>query len=47
MKIKFTKMQGAGNDYIYVDCTDGTKIKNIPELKNLKSFLLKAYTTSL
>lgn len=23
-KIKFTKMHGAGNDYIYIDCMDGT-----------------------
>lgn len=30
--INFTKMTGLGNDYIYVDCTNGTKIKNIPEL---------------
>ncbi len=22
--MKFTKMQGAGNDYIYVDCFQGT-----------------------
>ena len=21
MKIEFTKMHGAGNDYVYVDCT--------------------------
>ena len=30
--LNFTKMTGLGNDYIYVDCTDGTKIKNIPEV---------------
>ncbi len=30
--LNFTKMTGLGNDYIYVDCTDGTKLKNIPEL---------------
>ena len=29
--LNFTKMTGLGNDYIYVDCTDGTKIKNRPE----------------
>ena len=28
--MKFTKMQGCGNDYIYVDCTK-TLIENIPE----------------
>lgn len=30
--LNFTKMTGLGNDYIYVDCTNGTKLKNIPEL---------------
>ena len=30
--LNFTKMTGLGNDYIYVDCTDGTKLKNIPEM---------------
>jgi diaminopimelate epimerase len=24
--ITFTKMQGAGNDYVYIDCTDGNEI---------------------
>ena len=28
--IKYTKMHGAGNDYVYVDCMDG----NIPEDPN-------------
>lgn len=23
MKLKFTKMQGCGNDYLYVNCMDG------------------------
>ena len=30
--LEFTKMTGLGNDYIYVDCTNGTKIKNVPEV---------------
>ena len=30
--LNFTKMTGLGNDYIYIDCTDGTKIKNIKGL---------------
>ena len=30
--LKFTKMTGLGNDYIYVDCTNGTKLRNIPEM---------------
>lgn len=30
--LNFTKMTGLGNDYIYIDCTDGTKLKNIPEI---------------
>lgn len=29
--LNFTKMTGIGNDYIYIDCTNGTKLKNIPE----------------
>lgn len=30
--MKFTKMQGCGNDYIYVDCTKLQIIENIPDL---------------
>ena len=30
--LEFTKMTGLGNDYIYVDCTNGTKIKNVSEV---------------
>ena len=30
--LNFTKMTGLGNDYIYVDCTNGTKLNNIPEI---------------
>jgi len=30
--MKFTKMQGAGNDYIYVDCFSEPLPENIPEL---------------
>ena len=30
--LDFTKMTGIGNDYIYIDCTDGTKIKDVPEM---------------
>lgn len=30
--LNFTKMTGLGNDYIYVNCTSGVKLKNIPEL---------------
>ena len=30
--LNFTKMTGLGNDYIYVDCTNGLKLKNIPEI---------------
>ena len=26
--IKFTKMHGLGNDYIYIDCIKGEKIEN-------------------
>ena len=29
--LNFTKMTGLGNDYIYIDCTNGIKIKNIPD----------------
>lgn len=30
--IHFTKMHGAGNDYVYVDCTDGMEIDSPSEL---------------
>ena len=30
--INFTKMTGLGNDYIYIDCTNGKNLKNIPEM---------------
>lgn len=30
--IKFTKMHGLGNDYVYIDCTEKQKIKNISSL---------------
>lgn len=30
--IKFTKMHGLGNDYVYIDCTEEQKIKNISSL---------------
>ena len=29
--MKFTKMHGCGNDYVYVDCTQ-TTMENIPEI---------------
>ena len=34
--MKFTKMQGAGNDYVYVDCTRST-LKNPEEISRLVS----------
>ena len=34
--IKFTKMHGLGNDYIYIDCTNGERIENI---ENMVQFL--------
>ena len=30
--IKFKKMHGLGNDYVYIDCTEEQKIKNISSL---------------
>ena len=30
--LNFTKMTGIGNDYIYIDCTDGKKIKDISDV---------------
>lgn len=30
--LDFTKMTGLGNDYIYIYCSDGLKLKNIPEI---------------
>ena len=34
--MKFTKMQGIGNDYVYVDCT-GKELKNPEEIARLVS----------
>lgn len=36
MSIKFTKMQGIGNDYIYINCFEGIP-ENIPELSKIMS----------
>ena len=30
--LNFTKMTGLGNDYIYIDCTNGTKLRNISQM---------------
>lgn len=35
--IKFTKMHGAGNDYIYINCFE----ENINKIKDLKQFIIK------
>lgn len=35
--IKFTKMHGLGNDYVYIDCTDGQEIKDISNLAQFVS----------
>lgn len=35
--IKFTKMHGLGNDYVYIDCTKRLKIRNEAELAKLIS----------
>ena len=34
MKIPFTKMQGAGNDYVYIDCFE-TSVESLPDIANL------------
>lgn len=35
--IKFTKMHGLGNDYVYIDCTNGQEIGNISDLAKFVS----------
>ena len=35
MKIKFTKMHGCGNDYVYVDCMD----KMLPNPGKISEFV--------
>ena len=31
-RLRFTKMHGAGNDYVYVDCFANKMPQNVPEL---------------
>ena len=35
--IKFTKMHGLGNDYVYIDCTKSAEPKNISDLAKFVS----------
>ena len=35
--IKFTKMHGLGNDYVYIDCTNRQQITNEAEMAKLVS----------
>ena len=35
--IKFTKMHGLGNDYVYINCTEGQKIENVSKLAQFVS----------
>ena len=35
--MKFTKMQGCGNDYVYVDCTQGFTIADEAEAARKKT----------
>lgn len=35
--IKFTKMHGLGNDYVYIDCMNGQKIEDISTLAQFVS----------
>lgn len=35
--IKFTKMHGLGNDYVYINCTDGQEIKDVSNLAQFVS----------
>ena len=35
--IKFTKMHGLGNDYVYIDCTKNDEIEDIPSLAQFVS----------
>lgn len=35
--IKFTKMHGLGNDYVYIDCTKGTNIADVSDLAKFVS----------
>lgn len=35
--IKFTKMHGLGNDYVYIDCTNGQEIEDISTLAQFVS----------
>lgn len=35
--IKFTKMHGLGNDYVYINCTEGKKIENVSKLAQFVS----------
>lgn len=39
MKIEFTKMHGAGNDYVYVDCTE----KELPNPGKISEYVSRRY----
>lgn len=39
MKIEFTKMQGAGNDYVYVDCTE----KELPNPGEISEYVSRRH----
>lgn len=39
MKLKFTKMHGIGNDYVYVDCTLGGALETLPDPARLSKLV--------
>ena len=44
MKIEFTKMHGAGNDYVYVDCTKEMLLRHLRAVLTLSQVELRPFS---
>jgi diaminopimelate epimerase len=44
MPLTFTKLHGCGNDYLFVDCTRGSKLPGSPEIPAITRYLANRHT---